>query len=492
VTALPLGGSTACDTSSGERRESAAACATAAAQRRASFAKIVGEGGVVRLRAKGAGESVLDDALADCAALDHRPLVEMNLRRFVAPDFQAAGLPLIGGAQLFHIVPADNAAPLVAAIAALPDAAIASIKGVSVALSPEARASTRLTLAAVPEAHRLGRALAARGVTMTPPPELARYLLEDPVEGPPTGMIEPTNACNLTCPTCPTGMGKIAPKPQLTMDRFDRAVAGLLPDLTHLALWNYGEPLLHRELPTMIARAKAAGVRWVKVSSNAHFLDGERGLALLRSGLDVLILAVDGASEATYQQFRKDGSFARVAEQVAWICAEKKRLGLKKPSIELQFIVMRHNEHEIDEIRRLSAEWGIDRLRLKSVGVDKRTRDLVPTTQLFSRYQDDRKTPTQTFDFCPMAWDHTVVNVDGSVTPCCHLYPDMGEEFVMGNVFETSFKEVWHGERYRAFRAAMLDGREKMPGCNKCRGATADPVQVIEEVRTTAVEGTTR
>jgi radical SAM protein with 4Fe4S-binding SPASM domain len=461
-----------------------------AAQRRKSFADIVGKGGVVRLRAIDAGEPLLAEALSDCAALGHRPLVEVSLRRFTAPDFQADVLPLIRGAVLVHTVPAEDAAELAARLSSLPDAVFAGVKRVRVVLSREALASSRLTLGAVPEVYKLGGFLAARGVAMTPPPELAHYLLVAP-PSPPTGMVEPTNACNLTCPTCPTGQGKIAPKPQMTLDRFDAVIADLLPELTHLALWNYGEPLLHRELPAMIARAKAAGVRWVKVSSNAHFLDGERGRALLRSRLDVLILAVDGASEETYQTFRKDGSFARVAEQVAWLCAEKKRLGLKKPSLELQFIVMRHNEHEIEEIRRLCAEWGIDKLRLKSVGVASETRDLVPTAQLFSRYREDRKTPIESFPFCPMAWDHTVVNVDGRVTPCCHLYPDMGDEFVMGNAFETSFQDVWHGEKYRAFRAAMLTGREKMPGCNTCRGATADPVQVIEEVRAPAAGETT-
>jgi len=68
------------------------------------------------------------------------------------------------------------------------------------------------------------------------------------------------------------------------------------------------------------------------------------------------------------------------------------------------------------------------------------------------------------------------------VSPCCYLRPDMGDAFVMGNVFDTPFEEIWHGERYRAFRAAMLAGRETMPVCNKCRGGTHDLFAAIEEV----------
>lgn len=233
----------------------------------------------------------------------------------------------------------------------------------------------------------------------------------------------------------------------------------------------------------MIARAKTAGVGVVKVSSNVHFLDGERGLALLRSGLDVLILSVDGASQATYETFRKDGDFATVAAQVAWLCAEKRRLGLARPRIELQFIAMRHNEHELPEMRRLAAAWGVDALRVKTFGAeDDHTRQLVPASRLLSRYQADGETPNVRHPFCTMAWDHTVVNVDGSVTPCCYLRPDMGDQFVMGNVFETPFRAIWRGEKYRAFRARMLRDRGDMPVCNKCRGGTHDLVAAVEEV----------
>jgi radical SAM protein with 4Fe4S-binding SPASM domain len=272
----------------------------------------------------------------------------------------------------------------------------------------------------------------------------------------------------------------------MSVGRFDAVVAALRPRLRTLSLWNYGEPLLHKDLPALVASAKRAGVAVVKVSSNAHFLDGERGRALLASGLDVLILSVDGASEETYRTFRKDGDFARVAEQVAWICAEKRRLGLARPRVELQFIVMCHNEHEIPAIRRLAAAWGVDRLRLKTVGaVDEATRALVPADRLLSRYREDRETPNVRHPFCTMAWDHTVVNVDGSVTPCCYLRPDMGERVVMGNVFEQPFAEIWRGPRYRAFRAAMLAGREGMPVCDRCRGGTHDLFAAIEEVGAT-------
>ena len=452
------------------------------ARRRETLRGAIARDRLVRLRATGDGARLLPDALDDCAALGQAPRVELKLRRFVEPDFLAHALPRVEGVELVHGVPHAAAGALFGQLREIPDAALAKVRTLRLFLTPAAH-DDRIAAGAVPEAHALRRLFAARGAVVVPPPELMRYLSELPAGGPQTAMIEPTNLCNLACPTCPTGTGKIKPLPQLALADCDRMLGGLVPLLRNLALWNYGEPVLNRELPAMIAHAKQAGVGVVKVSSNVHFLDGERGRALLDSGLDVLILSVDGASQATYETFRKDGDFARVARAVAWLCAEKRRLGLARPRIELQFIAMRHNEHELPEMRRLARAWGVDALRIKTVGADDAaTRGLVPASSLLSRYAADGETPSVRHAFCTMAWDHTVINVDGSVTPCCYLRPDMGPEFVMGNALEAPFAEIWRGEKYRAFRAQMLTDRSAMPVCGTCRGGTHDLIAAVEEV----------
>ncbi|HEY0194025.1 MAG TPA: glycosyltransferase [Kofleriaceae bacterium] len=461
-------------------------------RRRELLRGVIARERLVRLRATSDGARLLPDALEDCIALGHAPRVEVKLRRFVEPDFAAHALPHVEGVELVHGVPHAEASSLYRQLQAVPAAALAKVRTVRLFLAPAAQVDGRLAASAVPEAHALRRLFTAAGAVVVPPPELMRYLSELPARGPETGMIEPTNLCNLGCPTCPTGTGKIKPLPQLSLDGFAHVLDGLAPRLRNLALWNYGEPLLNKQLPQMIALAKQRGVGVVKVSSNVHFLDGERGRALLGSGLDVLILSVDGASQETYATFRKEGDFERVARSVAWLCAEKARLGLVKPRIELQFIVMRHNEHELPRMRELAAEWGVDALRIKTVGADDDAqKHLVPATRLLSRYAADGETHSVRHAFCTMAWDHTVVNVDGSVTPCCYLRPDMAEladtpggrdAYVMGNVFDRPFTEIWRGEKYRAFRAQMLAGRGALPICNKCRGGTHDLVAATEEV----------
>jgi radical SAM protein with 4Fe4S-binding SPASM domain len=437
----------------------------------------------LKLRATREGAHLLAGALDDCEAAGVRPEAETSLRRALDPPFRLHASPRLAGLHLIHVVPAPDGPSLLERARAFSPEEWRKIRSLRLFIDDEAKTQAARALSAAPEVSALRALFSSRGVPVLPPPELMRYLSITPATGPDTAMIEPTNHCNLSCPTCPTGTGKIAPLPDITPERFAQVLAGLGPRLRNLALWNYGEPTLHKRLAELIVHAKKSGVAVVKVSSNAHFLDGARGRALLASGLDVLILSVDGASAESYRTFRKDGDFDRVARQVQALCDEKRRLKLRKPRIELQFIAMRHNEHEVPRIRELAATWGVDRLRIKTFGADDaENRALVPASALLSRYRADGATPNVKHPFCTMAWDHTVINVDGSVTPCCYLRPDMGDQFVMGNAFTTPFVEIWRGSRYQNFRAAMLAGRENMPICSTCRGGTHDLIASVEPV----------
>jgi hypothetical protein len=147
------------------------------------------------------------EALADCAAICHLPIVEMRLRRFVEPDFVTHALPRIRSVRLVQGVPTAGVAALLERVGRIPEAALAKIKELRLFLSREAEATPSLVGPAILEARALRRALERRGVVVVPPAELARYLSEAPDEPRLTGMIEPSNTHDLSCPTCPTGNG---------------------------------------------------------------------------------------------------------------------------------------------------------------------------------------------------------------------------------------------------------------------------------------------
>jgi UDP-N-acetylglucosamine--N-acetylmuramyl-(pentapeptide) pyrophosphoryl-undecaprenol N-acetylglucosamine transferase len=150
----------------------------------------------------------------------------------------------INGVGLGHVVRASSLAiasadDLLAKLRAMPRDVVRRVRALRLFLSPDAGSRAA---SAVPEAHALRRFFSELGATVVPPPELMRWLSDVPAGAPATGMIEPTNLCNLACPTCPTGTGKIKPLPQMTLARFDHVLDALGPTgagrMRNLALWS--------------------------------------------------------------------------------------------------------------------------------------------------------------------------------------------------------------------------------------------------------------
>jgi radical SAM protein with 4Fe4S-binding SPASM domain len=293
-------------------------------------------------------------------------------------------------------------------------------------------------------------------------------------------MVEPTNACNLRCPLCPTGRGALGRETAfLPLDVFRQCIDQLGPYLLDVNLANYGEPMLHRDLPRMIAYAKAAGAR-VSVASNGQLLNEESSRKLIESGLDRIYISFDGTDQATYESYRVGGEFARVVQGVKTLLAARAELGRENPRVELQFLVMKHNERQIDAFREVADSLGVDRRIIKPVSFNvadwddedtlRTFEDFVPESEEYRVYRRDGDGgwwwKTETLDFCTAPWRVLVVLADGSIVPCCR---DPRGKYTMGNVADGAL-EVWNNDRYRAFRRALIERREKVPICNVCPG----------------------
>ena len=74
--------------------------------------------------------------------------------------------------------------------------------------------------------------------------------------------IEASAACNLACPHCFTGAGEVSrPRATLSLPFFRRLLGELGKHLWQIEFHNWGEPLLNKNLPTMIAEAAPAASR---------------------------------------------------------------------------------------------------------------------------------------------------------------------------------------------------------------------------------------
>jgi len=294
---------------------------------------------------------------------------------------------------------------------------------------------------------------------------------------PHTLMVEPTNLCNLNCPTCPTGAGKMnRPKRVMSFNEFKRIIDEVRGYVKNIALWNYGEPFLNSELLLMIRYATKAGIS-VKTSTNGEFFKS-KGFCreVVRSGLRDLTICLDGANQETISKFRRGSNFSEIVQGIRFISEAKRELGSKTPRIELQFIVLRYNEHQRGYMKMLAKELGADVYCEKTVGLDyndpqfqKMAREFLPNDLSLSRYY---LKPDGQFALkgkmrnrCSWVYQCAVINSDGTVVPCCY---DLYSEYVMGNVFEESLRAIWRNDKYQELRRKIRMGRKSIPMCNIC------------------------
>ncbi len=299
-----------------------------------------------------------------------------------------------------------------------------------------------------------------------------RPLSSDAFLYPVIAMIEPTRRCNLSCPMCPVGGNQTYRAKDMPFDRFQKIIDELKPFLVHLTLHNYGESFLHSDIYRMIGYAKKEGIPDVNISTNGHLLDPTR---LIDSDLDEIMISLDGITQETYATYRKGGRLDRVVKNIRALDREKRKRKTKKPLMELQFIIMKHNQSEMDGFRELATDFGADRIRFKTFnlqmsGPKQRVSgiEFLPTQLEYTRYADGRGRILKRNleeNRCKWPWERVVINTDGHVVPCCN---DFDSHYSMGNVFDQPFPDIWFGPKYNRFRTRILKGLRNVPLCTNC------------------------
>jgi len=288
--------------------------------------------------------------------------------------------------------------------------------------------------------------------------------------------IDIGNVCNLRCPLCPTGRAdKSASKGFMKFEEFKKVIDQLGDYLTNLELYNWGEPLLNRDLIKMIHYAKGRNIP-VSISTNLNILEGGMAEGLVSTYIDKIFISCDGASPETYAKYRVGGDFDKVISNTTELVEAKKKLNNHYTRLILLFHVFKHNEHEVETVkevaRGLGVELRIDRMRtdmgkeiFERVGDSiERDKDWIPLNPEHCGFDLDGRENRFT---CKHLWKTAVINWDGAVLPCCAVY---GERYAFGNVFEEPFASIWNNEKYRSARQEILNKREKSPTiCHTCK-----------------------
>jgi radical SAM protein with 4Fe4S-binding SPASM domain len=288
--------------------------------------------------------------------------------------------------------------------------------------------------------------------------------------------FEPTTSCNLRCPECPSGLRAFTrPTGMLKKDFFSETIDQLYKELMYLVFYFQGEPYLNPNFLEMVKYASQKKI-YTATSTNAHYLNDENAKKTIESGLARLIISLDGTTQEVYQQYRVGGNINKVLEGARNIVKWKKQLKSKTPFIIFQFLVVKPNEHQLEDVKKLAKEIGVDDIWFKTAQVYDFENDpnkLIPSIDKYSRYRKNKNGKTSfkgsLSNHCWRLWHDPVITWDGMVAPCCF---DKDAKHKMGSLKEKSFKEIWKDKEYTRFRSQLLKGRKNIDICANCSEGT--------------------
>ncbi len=281
--------------------------------------------------------------------------------------------------------------------------------------------------------------------------------------------VEPTNACNLRCPLCPTAQVMTRKKGFMKHEDFKAIVDDVAGFTRRITLSFAGEPLLCPDVFKMVHYAESRGVG-VYVDTNGTL---DRAQEIISSGLSAIDISLDGATRESYEQYRVGASFEKVTANIRKLSRARRDAGSEKPEIIIQFVVFKHNEDEVAAVEKLSRELGADTLILKTaalntsaLGLDQQetSEKYLPRDSRYGRFASQGSAASaKAYRMCEWAFSGVIL-YNGDVTTCCYDHDGINS---VGNVFtDGGFRKVWNSPKYRAMRRDVL--RRRLPLCGTC------------------------
>ncbi len=277
--------------------------------------------------------------------------------------------------------------------------------------------------------------------------------------------IEPTSICNLKCPECPTGANLLKrPRGTMHLDLYQKLLDELAPELLYLNLYIQGEPLMHPHFATMVEMASKYKL-YVSTSTNGHFMNDQVAGHLVKAGLTRIIFSIDGATQGSYEKYRVGGKLEKVRESISLLTAAKKIHQSLYPLVIIQFIAFAHNEHEIDDVRKLAKTLGVDKLEIKTAQLNDFGDMQPPRNKKYSRYTDEKALINQGGNQCWRQWHSATATWDGKLAPCCY---DKDADHAFGDLNYEQIDSLWKGDKSIRFKQQIFTSRQHIKMCQNC------------------------
>jgi radical SAM protein with 4Fe4S-binding SPASM domain len=278
-------------------------------------------------------------------------------------------------------------------------------------------------------------------------------------------MIEPTNVCNLRCPVCPAGSGyDKSPKGFMDFPRFKTIIDTTKNFLESIYLWNFGEPFLAPDIMGMIDYVGKNSIS-METHTNGNVLTKKMMDQFKKNYKLNISFSIDGLSQKTYGYYRVGGNLKNVLDNLSYLVNLKKKYNLYNLMIIWQFLIMKTNEHEVPQVYQAAKKIGVDKLRIKVIGVSKkhsRYNDFVPQNKNYRQ----RQSRVADSPCCFIDPGRPTITWNGNVVPCCY---DFFKKYIIGNAFKENILNIWNSEKYRKFRDDYRKGINDFCNNTKCK-----------------------
>ena len=312
--------------------------------------------------------------------------------------------------------------------------------------------------------------------------------------------LETTNRCNLPCTTCPRTFEELEPAANMSWDLF-RSIVDQYPEIARVVLHGVGEPLMVPNLPRMVRYLKARGI-YVLFNTNGTLLNERRGRDLIDSGLDELRVSLDAAEPQAFKAVRGKDAFDRIVANVRNFRALQRAVSAETPRVSLWLTGLKETiaqlpafvdlAHSIDvsevHLQRLvyfpngqglaSAEQALfERLETREEALIRQA--AARAAELAVRFDASGATEPGTslkrtpggrpWSLCTRPWTLMYFTAHGKALPCCIAPFSMRgyDAFTLGDATQDTLRNIWNGEKYRAFRRDLL-GETPPPCCANC------------------------
>lgn len=284
--------------------------------------------------------------------------------------------------------------------------------------------------------------------------------------------VEPTNQCNCHCPICETGAGILGRLAQhMSLEDFKTIIDKIAEHTNTLMFYFMGEPFINPQSYAMIRYAKDKGIPFITTCTNG---DPVNPAKLVESGIDEISFQIGGITQETHGIYRVGSKIDRVVSNIRETVRLRNEKNVKM-RIVCGFILMKHNETEVEDFKVLMKDLGVDEamiidpcVRTMEEGYIYLPSDKNHWIYDVDAFQQGKLVPKiLAQNECPWMYYSVTIQVNGDVVPCCR---DPHGQFVMGNILEQDLKDIWNNPKFIKFRTMVNHNQKNLVICRLCSG----------------------